>query len=209
MNASASVAARVAGAVGALGYLTGMVDGPIIGALAGLALITFGRSALSPTGSELIAPAAFGILAGAAGSVALRWGTLDLTEIQGAQGVLGPTIAVEPQQVALLSAGALVAACVALGLWLGERGQQGRFLGLWWWIECLAGSLFLARLFSGPPPSDFGQAGIWLGATAAIGMAAATIGPFGTRWSIPARFVVLGSCGAMVATAAAVAGSYA
>ena len=209
MNARASVATRVAGAIGALGFLSGVVDGPIIGAVAGLALITFGRSALSQVGSELIAPAAFAVLAGAAGAAALRWGTLDLAEIRGAQGVLGPTIAVEPQEVALLAIAALLAASVSLGLWLGHRGERGTFFGLWWWVEALVGALFLAALFSGPPASDLTQAGIWLGSTAIVGAVAALAALLAVDRSTGVRFVVLGICGVVVTVAAAVAGSYA
>lgn len=209
MNARASVAARVAGAIGALGFLSGVVDGPIIGAVAGLALITFGRSALSPVGSELVAPAAFAVLAGAAGAAALRWGTLDLPEIRGAQGVLGPTIAVEPRGVALLSIGALVAGSIALGLWLGGRGDRGTFFGLWWWVEALAGALFLADLFSGPSASDPLQTGIWLGSTVIIGGVAAISAILTADRSTGTRFIILGVCGALVTAAAAVAGSYA
>ena len=209
MNARASVAARVAGAIGALGFLSGVVDGPVIGAVAGLALITFGRSILSQVGSELIAPAAFAVLAGAAGAAALRWGTLDLVEIRGAQGVLGPTIAVEPQAIALLALGALLAASVALGLWLGHRGERGTFFGLWWWVEALVGALFLAALFSGPPASDLTQAGILLGSTALIGGIAALAAILTADRSTGVRLIVLGVCGAFVTAAAAVAGSYA
>ena len=208
MNARASVAARVAGAIGALGFLTGVVDGPIIGAVAGLALITFGRSALSPVGSELVAPAAFAVLAGAAGAAALRWGTLDLPEIRGAQGVLGPTIAVEPQEVALLAIGALLAGSVALGLWLGGRGGS-TFFGIWWWVEALVGALFLAGLFSGPPASGLAQIGIWVGSTVIIGGVAAASSVLAADRSIGVRFIILGGCGALVTAAAAVAGAYA
>lgn len=206
MSSGASVAARVAGAIGALGYLTGLVDGPVIGALAGLALVTFGRGLVAPRGAELLGPAGFGVLAGAAGSAALRWETLDLPEIQGAQGVLGPTIAVEPLQVAVLSGIALAACAVALGIWAGVPDGHGA-LERWWWVELVAGSLLAASLFSGPPPTDVVQAALWLGATAAVAAAALVVGRASARYGLRARFLVLGVCALAVVVAAAVSGA--
>lgn len=205
MSTGASVAARVAGAVGALGYLTGLVDGPVIGALAGLGLVTFGRGLLAPRGTELLGPAAFGVLAGAAGSVALRWETLDLAEIQGAQGVLGPSIVVEPLEVAILSGVALVAATLSLGVWAGTPDTG--WLARWWWVELVAGAFLLASLFSGPPPTDIIQAGLWLGATAVIAALALLVGRFASDRSIKSRGAVLVLCAAAVIVAAAVAGA--
>lgn len=206
MSSSAAVAARVAGAIGALGYLLGVVDGPVIGALAGLALVAFGRGLSAPPGAELLGPACFGVLAGAAGSAALRWGTLDLPEIQGAQGVLGPTVVVEPVAVAVMSGAALVASTLALGVWMGEP-ERGRSLTRWWWVELAAGALLLATLFSGPPPSDPGQAGIWLGAATVVGASATVIGRPAAKLRLGVRFSIVGVCAAVVAGAAVASGT--
>ena len=206
MSSSASVAARVAGAIGALGYLTGIVDGPFVGALAGLALVTFGRGLIGPTGSELIGPACFAVLAGAAGAAALRWGSLDLHEIQGAQGVLGPTIAVEPTSVAGMSVGALIAATVALGIWSGARPRDAA-MARWWWVELATGSLLLGTLFCGPPPTDVVQGALWIGATIAIGAMAILVGGLAEGLSVRTKIVTVAACGAVVGVAAVVAGS--
>lgn len=206
MSSSASIAARVAGAIGAFGYLTGLVDGPFVGALAGLALVTFGRGLLGPAGSELIGPACFAVLAGAAGSAALRWGSLDLHEIQGAQGVLGPTIVVEPASVAGMSVAALIAATVALGMWSGAPRRDVP-MSRWWWVELAAGSLLLGTLFCGPPATDVVQGGLWFGATVAIGGAAVITGRLTASFGVRTRIVTVATCGAVVAAAAVVAGS--
>lgn len=206
MSSSASVAARVAGAIGALGYLTGIVDGPVVGALAGLALVTFGRGLLAPVGSELIGPACFGVLAGAAGSAALRWSSLDLHEIQGAQGVLGPSVAVEPAAVAAMSIAALLAGTLALGIWGGDpRGDDT--MARWWWVELTAGALLLGTLFCGPPPTDVVQGGLWLGSTVLIGAAATVTGRIGAGFSVRTRIATIAVCAVVVAAAAVVAGS--
>lgn len=207
MSARASLAARVAGAIGALGYLTGLVDGPIIGAVAGLALVTFGRSLAGPKGSELVGPAGFAVLAGAAGVAALRWGTLDLAEIQGAQGVLGPTIAVDPVPVAVVAGATLVAATIALGLWLTEPGPEVGSTSWWWWAELASGSLLLASLFCGPPPSDVVQTGIWLGAAIVVGALAWVVASKVPVRGPVTRLWVIGACLVVVGVAAGVAGA--
>lgn len=197
----------MAGAIGAIGYLTGLVDGPVVGALAGLSLVALGRSLVVDRGYELLGPICFGILAGAAGSVALRWGTLDLPEIQGAQGVLGPTIVVEPVAVAVANGAALVAATVVMGLWLMERTERPSAVPRWWLVEGAAGALLIATLFVGPAPSDVIHAGIWLGATGLIAAAAVVVGRLATSTRV--RWIGVAVCGAVVTASAAITGSLA
>jgi hypothetical protein len=183
-----------------------MVDGPVLGVLAGLALVTFGRALVSPTGAELIGPGAFGVMAGAAGAVALRWGTLDLGDIRGIQGVLGPTVAVEPQAAAVMAAAALGAATIALGLWLGPAPHGGP-VRWWWWLETSTGALLLASLFVGPQATDLLTVLTWLGSAAVIGLSAIGIRKaLGSR-SVSVRLAVVGLCAAVVSAAAAVIGS--
>ncbi len=166
MSAAASIAARVAGAVSALGFVLGVVDGPIVAAVGALALISFGRSLAAPTGTELIGPLAFAVVAGATGVSALRWGSLELSALQGIQAVLGPTVAVEPTRVAAACAVAAAAGVVAAGVWLADD-LAGAGLGRRWrWIEIVTASLVLATLFAGPEPAGALEVGIWAAATA-------------------------------------------
>lgn len=206
MSPSASLAARVAGAVTALGYLLGIVDGPVVGVVGGLALVSLGRALVAEPGTELLGPTAFALVAGSSGVVALRWGTLSMADIRGVQGVLGPTVLVGPDAVAIASLAALVAGVVALGLWLGEP-RAGHDRSRWWWVELAAGALLLTSLYSGPAPASAADvvtwvAGVALIAAAAVGAAhlAATVG---LRW----RVALLAAAGAVIAGGAATVGA--
>jgi hypothetical protein len=205
VSSTASVAARVAGVVLALGYVTGIVDGPVVGAIGGVALITFGRALVSSPGGELIAPGALAVLAGGTGVVALRWGTLELADIRGIQGVLGPTIVVDPLAVAIASGVALVGSVLALGLWLTEPPEGTRTW--WWWVEAATGALLLSGMFVGPELAGWAEAGIWLGATALIGALAAAAASVAATRSAVLRTMVLVGCALFVAGGAAVVGS--
>ena len=171
MNEAASTAARVAGAVIALAYLTGTLDGPLIGAVGGLVLVTFGRALIAESPNEVLGPAAFAVVAGSCGVVALRWGTLDLAELRGIQGVLGPTIAVEPAGAASAAIAGLVAGVVGVGVWLTDPPRGSARAGSWWWVEVLSASFLLVALFAGPQPSGWSVA-LWVGAIALVGAAA-------------------------------------
>ncbi|MDQ3952424.1 MAG: hypothetical protein M3279_05600, partial [Actinomycetota bacterium] len=86
--------ARVAGAVVALGYLLGLVQGPLLAVAGGLALVTLGRSAGARGSDDLVFGGALAVLVGALQVGGLRWETLDLAELRGAQAVLGPALLV-------------------------------------------------------------------------------------------------------------------
>ncbi|MGH2693430.1 MAG: hypothetical protein ACRDJJ_01315, partial [Actinomycetota bacterium] len=60
-----SAATRAAGLVIALGYLLGLVPGPLVAVVGGLALVTFGRGLLCRRGDEAVAGAALAVVAGA------------------------------------------------------------------------------------------------------------------------------------------------
>jgi hypothetical protein len=145
-----SVGARVAGGVIALGYLSGMVAGPIVAVVGGLALMTLGRGLAMAAREEVIAGAALAVIASAFGVVALRWGALDLEALRGAQAVLGPTVLVGPTTQAVASWLAAGAALIALGLWLGPVVPRDGWTGLLWAAEALIGALAIVSVFWGP-----------------------------------------------------------
>lgn len=107
----------MAGAVLMLGYLLGFVPGAVMSVVGGLGLITFGRCITADAGGAARAATALTILAGALGVAALRWGTISLQQIVGAQSVLGPSITVGPNVAAGAAWGALVAGVAAVGVW--------------------------------------------------------------------------------------------
>jgi hypothetical protein len=204
LSPSASLAARIAGAVTALGYLLGIVDGPVVGVVGGLALVSFGRALVAVPGTELLGPSAFAVLAGSSGVVALRWGTLSVADIRGVQGVLGPTVLVGPAAVAVASGAALVAGIVALGLWLGgPRADHGH--GRWWWVELAAGTLLLTSLFVGPSLAGAGEVGIWIAGATVIAAAAVALAHVGSSLGMRSRVgMLLLAGGAIVGSAATV-----
>ena len=147
--AGVSAATRVAGAVIALGYLTGLVPGSLVAAVLALGAVTFGRSLWSRE-RELLGVAAFGVVVVASVVGALRWGSDSLDAIRGAQAVLGPTVLIEPQEAAIGAGLAAGAGVLALSVWLGAL----RPAGLWSWvIVCAEGAvvaLCLVTAFWGP-----------------------------------------------------------
>ena len=157
--AALSSAARGAGAVIALGYLTGLVPGTIGAAIGAFALLSFGRSLADRSASALVGLTAFGVIALAAEVGALRWGASSLDAIRGAQAVLGPTILVGPEEAAGGVALAAGAGIVALGLWLSVDRPRGLVS---WALSCLegaVGTLLLTTAFWGPAVVFRGGAG--------------------------------------------------
>jgi hypothetical protein len=147
---SFSAAARAGGLVLALGYLTGLVSGPLVAAVGGLALNTFGRSFRMDRKGQALAAAGLAVIAGALGIAALRWGTLELAELRSVQAVLGPTVLVGPEPAAIAAIIATVAASLALCLWVAALPVQG-FLGwVWTGLETLSMALALVTAFWGP-----------------------------------------------------------
>ena len=206
MSAAASIAARVAGAVTALGFLFGVVDGPIVAVVGALALIAFGRSLVTPPGTELIGPLAFAVVAGATGVVALRWSSLDLAAIRGVQAVLGPSVAVGPTEVAAATSVALAAGVLAAGLWLAEDLPGGALSPRWRWVETTIAGLVLATLFAGPQVAGVVEAATWLaaaaGTTGLVAVVGRILGPRSTRL----RVALIAGAGVLVTAAAGIAG---
>jgi hypothetical protein len=147
---SFSAAARVGGLVVALGYLTGAVNGPLVAAVGGLALITLGRSLRMDRSGRALSAAGFAVFAGALGIAAIRWGTLELAELRSVQAVLGPTILVGPEAAAIAAILATAAASVALGLWVTAGPVRGLLHWTWTVLETLAVALALVTAFWGP-----------------------------------------------------------
>ncbi len=143
-------ATRVAGGVLALGYLLGVVPGPVAGAVGALALMTFAKALFLPPDEALVVAGALAVLAAAAGVGAVRWGTLDLAVIRGAQGVLGPTVLVAPSQASLGAWLGAAAGVVALGVWLSPSEGAGWRVSAWTALEAALGALILVSVFWGP-----------------------------------------------------------
>ena len=193
--------------MGAVGYLAGLVDGPVLGILGGVALLSFGRSLASAGRGELIAPASFGVVAGAAGVVALRWGTLELDGIGGIQAVLGPIVSVDPAPVAAMASASLVAALVATGVGMTDPPAGIATPRWWWWAEIGTMSGVLALLFVSSPSAGPGGVALWGVATAALVALAAMTSRATSQRSVLARLLIIGICGLVVAVAALVTGA--
>jgi hypothetical protein len=199
-----SAGTRAAGLVVALGYLLGLVPGPLVAAVGGLALITFGRALLVDRAGELRAGASLALLAGAVGVAALRWGTLQLSEVRGVQAVLGPTVMVEPSVVATACWLAAGGAVLALGVWLATARSDGRLGFALWTLEGIAGALVIVTVFWGPTlGTDVGvELGTWALATIAALVPAGLLGLY-----LPHRRPLLGWVVLVIAGAAIGAGA--
>ena len=130
-----SSGARAAGAVISLGYLVGVIPGAVPAVAAGLALVAFGRGLVVDRARSVQVAFSWAALALALLVAALRWGTVSLDELRGAQAVLGPTVLVQPDEAAVgawlavaggvLAAGVLLAAAPPTGWrsWLIVAGE--------------------------------------------------------------------------------------
>lgn len=177
-----SVAARVAGVVIALGYLLGLVPGPLVAVVGGMALITYGRNLLLERRAAIVSGAALAVLGGALGIAALRWGALELGDIRGVQSVLGPTVLVGPTQAAVATAVATAGASIALAVWSSRPWPRTRLQAIWWALELIVGAFAIATVFLDPAESALGagaaaevalQIARWVGVVAVIGLAVA------------------------------------
>lgn len=151
---------RAAGIVIALGYLLGVVAGPVVAVVGGLALITYGRSLLLMRIPAAIAGGAIAVIAGALGVGALRWEALELAELRGVQAVLGPTLLVGPTQSAVAVGVAAGAALVALAVWLSAPWPRARSGYLWSALEAVLVALAIVSVFFDPSRSGFGGSAV-------------------------------------------------
>lgn len=185
---------RAAGVVFAAGYLSGYVDGPLAAVVGGLALITFGRSLLLERRAAAVAALSLAVVAAALGIGALRWSTLDLGEIRGVQAVLGPTILVAPDRLALGTSLAAGASLLALALWTALGPRMDRADLLWLAAEAFVGSLAIVTAFFAPvrllgreAASPAAEVGAWIAAAALGALAVTGLGALLSRLSAGIR----------------------
>ena len=197
-----------------VGYLSGLVPGQIVSLVGGLALITFGRMLLLDRQDTAVAGAALAIAAGSLGIPALRWGTLSIERLVGAQSVLGPTILVGPEAPAISSGVALGAAIIAIAAWSAQPVGTDKSSRVWGRVEGVVAVLAIALVFAAPGSGGslgdlFGEPAE-LAATAGTVVAGVVVVLAASRVlrSRRARWIVLGVCGvAVAASAIVVAGS--
>ena len=180
----------------------------------GLALVTLGRAVTVKAPEDAALAGALAVLAGAVGVGALRWGAVDLGDLRGIQGVLGPTLLVGPPAAATACWIAALGAIAALAAWLATaRAADGvapdapRRLVLGLWVaEAVIGGGVVASVFWGPsiPRGSFAPGALlgWAAivavvAGAAAGLAIVLAGRPSWRWA---------TLGAGAAAAAAGAG---
>ena len=209
-----AVGAQAAGVVLAGGYLLGLVQGPVIAVVGGLALIAFGRAVFLDRAWAAVTGVAIAVLAGALGVGALRWDAIELRALRGAQAVLGPTVLVGPIRVSVAAWLGLAAIVIAGVVLLSAPVGKGRPALAARAIEGIVIGLAAATVFWGPAIPD----GLDLGATAAavgewglvtgavavpvVGLSfVAAKAPMALRWAL----LVL--AGALAATGAALVGS--
>lgn len=206
--AAVSAGTRVAGVVVAFGYLLGVVPGPVIAVVGGLALMTFGRVLLLERWDAVRTGASLAVIAGALGVGALRWETLDLSSMRGAQSVLGASVLVDPDVAAGGSWAAVGAAALALGVWGGARLPGRGAAAVWRLIESVGAALAVTTVFWGPKLvigssrfwSDLGLWALGVGVLAGVGAALGWLLRRSGGW---ARWVTLALSGAAVIGAAA------
>jgi hypothetical protein len=208
--AAYSAATRVAGAIIALGYLTGLVAGPVVVVVGGLALMTYGRSLLQRRLGAALSGGALAVLAAALGVAALRWQTLDLDQLRGVQAVLGPTLTVGPPQAAVGTGFAAAAALVAFVAWVSRPWPSSRGLLIWNGVEAAIGCFALVTVFFLPSPvagdgfgAAAGGAARWFGAILVVGAVALGSAWFLQRWGEHVRGLLVALAGTAVAAAAA------
>ena len=203
---------RAAGVVITLGYLLGIVAGPVVAVVGGLALITYGRSLLLTRIPASIAGAAVAVLAGALGVGALRWEALELAELRGVQAVLGPTLLVGPTQSAVATSIAAGAALLALAVWLSSPWPTGRFGLVWGALEAIAAALAITTVFFDPAESGLGGGGAgsfiaqlmrWAAVVVVAASAASGLAWFLSRQKVVWRVIPVAVAGAAVVAAAA------
>ena len=180
----------------------------------GLALITFGRALLLDRSGTAVSGVALAIAAGALGIAALRWGTLSLEGLVGAQSVLGPTILVGPEVPAIASGVALGAALLATAAWVTEPRGTDRLSRVWSRAEGILAVAAATIVFAAPGTG--GSVGDLLAepdevavtaASVVVGIAVVVLAPRLLRSTKVRWTVLVVSAVAVIAAAGLVAGS--
>lgn len=207
---SVGLGARCAGATIALGYLFGIVPGPLVPMIGGLALMTYGHGLLLDRASRTFGAAGLAIVAGGVGVGALRWGSFGLGAIRGAQQVLGPTVLVGPALASTASWIAAGSAMLGLAVWIAPSRPEGLVHRAAWVAEAAVGALALAWIFWGEAHGGGGTLPVgleWLLVTAIASGAAVGLALLVRRLGPTRRWIVAGVAGAGVVAAAILIGT--
>lgn len=209
-----AVGAQVAGVILAAGYLLGLVQGPVIAVVGGLALIAFGRAVFLDRAWAAVTGVAIAVLAGALGVGALRWDAIELRALRGAQAVLGPTVLVGPVRVSAAAWLGLAAVVIAGVVLLSAPVGTGRTALAARIIEGLVIGLAAATVFWGPAIPDgldFGElvpkVGVWVLATLAIAAPVVGLSFVAAKAPTPLRWALLGLAAALAVTGAVLLGT--
>ena len=209
-----AVGAQVAGVILAAGYLLGLVQGPVIAVVGGLALIAFGRAVFLDRAWAAVTGVAIAVLAGALGVGALRWDAIELRALRGAQAVLGPTVLVGPVRVSAAAWLGLAAVVIAGVVLLSAPVGTGRTALAARIIEGLVIGLAAATVFWGPAIPDgldFGElvpkVGVWVLATLAIAVPVVGLSFVAAKAPMPLRWALLALAAALAVTGAVLLGT--
>ena len=209
-----AVGAQVAGVILAAGYLLGLVQGPVIAVVGGLALIAFGRAVFLDRAWAAVTGVSIAVLAGALGVGALRWDAIELRALRGAQAVLGPTVLVGPVRVSAAAWLGLAAVVIAGVVLLSAPMGTGRAALAARIIEGLVIGLAGATVFWGPAIPDgldFGEVvpkvGIWVLATLAIAAPMVGLSFIAAKAPMPLKWALLVLAAALAVTGAVLLGT--
>lgn len=195
-----TVGINVAGATVALGYLLGLVQGPLVAVIGGIALMTLGRGVSLASRDATALCWAFVTLALSWGVIAMRWSSLMLDDLRGVQAVLGPTALVGEREVVTGTALAGAGAIFALSVWAGRpRVQRARDIGIRM-LETAPAALAIMTVLWGPALAGVPVVGVltWVAGTVFVAAFAAVAGTLVFRSALSA-VAVLGTATLSVA----------
>ena len=166
----ATSAARAAGLVLAIAYLSGVVDATLLSLAGALVLVSGGRALASDRQGALASGVGFVLITASLGAAALRWSATSLHEWREIQSVLGSPIALEPQAAAIACGLAAGAGLLGLVLWLSATEHTTRADRAISIVEGAVVSAALVTAFWGAGAPDEGGAEIALAAGRWVGL---------------------------------------